>query len=85
MARSYRMADITVRIPFEAAESGRIALLRAAGVPIDASGELAWGFLHERRPGRLGGDSICRWFDTGSTGPMPVVETPERMSVTRGA
>ncbi|MBN8758748.1 MULTISPECIES: hypothetical protein [Variovorax] len=66
MPSHYRLADITVRIPFGATEPERTALLQAAGVPVDASGGPARGFMHERRPLRLGGDSICRWFDAGN-------------------
>ncbi|QOF76134.1 hypothetical protein [Variovorax sp. 38R] len=73
MARRYRMPDITVRIPFETTEPGRVALLRSAGIPLDAQGALVWGFLHERRPGRFGAGSICRWFATASTDPLPVM------------
>lgn len=72
MARSYRKADITVRIPFGATEPGRIALLKAAGIPMDAHGDVAWGFLHERVPVRFGVDTICRWFDTGN-GELPAL------------
>jgi len=64
MPRHYRLADITVRIPFGTTEPGRIALLQAAGIPVNLSGEIARGFLHERQPWKHGSDSICRWFDS---------------------
>ena len=73
MPRHYRLADITVRIPFGTREQGRVALLQAAGIPVDAGGELARGFLHERAPLRFGADSICRWFDTDGTDLIPVM------------
>lgn len=73
MPRHYRLADITVRVPFGTKEQGRIALLQAAGIPVDADGELARGFLHEREPFRLGADSICRWFDTDGTDLVPAM------------
>jgi hypothetical protein len=80
MPRHYRLADITVRIPFGTREQGRIALLQAAGIPVDAGGELARGFLHERAPLRFGADSICRWFDTDGTELIPVMPTMPSMA-----
>lgn len=80
MPRHYRLADITVRIPFGTREQGRIALLEAAGVPVDAGGELARGFLHERAPLRFGADSICRWFDTDGTELMPAMPSMASMT-----
>lgn len=65
MARHFRLPDITVRIPFGTTESERVALLCAAGVPLDAQGDAACGFLHERTPLRFGGDTICRWLCAG--------------------
>jgi hypothetical protein len=73
MPRHYRLADITVRIPFGTREQERIALLQAAGIPVDAGGELARGFMHEREPFRFGADSICRWFETDGTDLMPAM------------
>ena len=80
MPRHYRLADITVRIPFGTRDQGRIALLQAAGIPVDAGGELARGFLHERAPLRFGADSICRWFDTDGTELMPVMPSMASMA-----
>lgn len=79
MSRHFWTANITVRLPFGASEPARTALLQAAGVPLDSSGEAAWGFLHERGPCKFGADSICRWFDTGSAASLPVMTEPERM------
>ncbi|WP_137860586.1 hypothetical protein [Variovorax sp. 3P27G3] len=69
MARHFRTPDITVRIPFGTTEPERIALLRAAGVPLDARGDIARGFMHERRPYRFGADTICHWIGTGDATP----------------
>jgi len=85
MPRHYRLADITVRIPFGTREQGRIALLQAAGIPVDAGGELARGFLHERAPLRFGADSICRWFDTDGTDLMPAMAAADHSSAARAA
>lgn len=87
MARHFRIPDITVRIPFGTTESERTALLRAAGVPLDAHGDIAGGFLHERGPLRFGGDTICRWLCTGDASPTrPLAdEEPGPMSAPQGA
>ncbi|WP_176656555.1 hypothetical protein [Variovorax sp. SG533] len=74
MPRRFRTADITVRVPFGSTDPVRIALLHAAGVPLNSSGDAAWGFLHERRPCKFGDDSIWRWFDTGSASPLPAMQ-----------
>lgn len=74
-ARRFRLADITVRIAFWTTEAERIALLQAAGIPLHASGEAVRGFLFERTPGKFGGDSIYRWFDTAR--PACVFAGPE--------
>ncbi|WP_295985382.1 hypothetical protein [uncultured Variovorax sp.] len=80
MPSHYRLADITVRIPFGTTEPGRIALLQAAGIPVSLSGEVARGFLYERQPRRLGADSICRWFDTGDVAPAQDIPGMAAMS-----
>ncbi|MET3493358.1 hypothetical protein [Variovorax boronicumulans] len=85
MQPHYWTPDITVRIPFGSTELRRTAMLLAAGVPLDSSGEPARGFLHERKPVRIGGDSIFRWFDTGSAGLAPSTAAPERISAAQGA
>ncbi|BEP55531.1 hypothetical protein GmRootV118_27750 [Variovorax sp. V118] len=84
MARSYRMPDIAVRIPFGTTEPGRIALLRSAGIPLDARGHLLRGFLHERGPARFGADSTCRWFDTAGTASASAAAAPGPVSATQG-
>ncbi|MBS79736.1 MULTISPECIES: hypothetical protein [unclassified Variovorax] len=72
MVRSFRTPDITIRVPFGTTEPERIALLQAAGIPLDAGGELAGGFLYERRPGRFGDGSIFRWLDASGDAAGPV-------------
>jgi hypothetical protein len=80
MPRRFRTADITVRIPFGSTDPVRIALLHAAGIPLDSRGEAAWGFLHERRPRKFGDDSIWRWVDTDRAAPLPAMPQADRAS-----
>lgn len=77
LARRVRLADITVRIASGTTEAERIALLQAAGIPLDASGEALRGYLFERTPGKFGGDSIYRWFDTAHAASIFAGPEPE--------
>ncbi|MFH0129672.1 hypothetical protein ACGLHS_05640 [Variovorax sp. VaC1] len=66
----FRLADITVQVPFGATEEARVGLLRAAGVPLDEAGEVSRGFLFECASRKLECDTVLRWFDEGSIGRM---------------
>lgn len=72
--RRFRLADITVQVPFEATDDDRICLLRASGVPLDEAGEITRGFLFERTSHRPDCCTILRWFDEDSIGGVRGVE-----------
>lgn len=64
----FRVADITVHVPFEATADDRIALLRAASVPLNEAGEVHRGLLFERACWKPTRSAVLRWFDEGSIG-----------------
>ncbi|MET3443504.1 hypothetical protein ABIC94_004308 [Variovorax paradoxus] len=68
-----------MRLPFDMTPSAEIAALRAAGIPVDGSGNTKSGYLFVRTTGRVDQrTNIFRWFATGigEVPSLPVGEAP---------
>lgn len=66
--RHFRLADITIQLPFEATDDDRASLLRVSGVPMKDNGEVARGLLFECTGKRPDCCTVLRWFDEDSIG-----------------
>jgi hypothetical protein len=59
-------ATITLQLPYDTSTRAEVAALRAAGIPVDESGNATSGYLFVRTTGRDGQrTNTFRWFATG--------------------
>ncbi|MDP9917447.1 hypothetical protein J2W24_003098 [Variovorax boronicumulans] len=57
-------ATVTLSLPFDIGSDAEVAALRGAGIPVDALGNAAFGYLFMRLSNNRC-DNIFRWFATG--------------------
>jgi hypothetical protein len=58
-------ATVTLKLPADISPNAEFSALRAAGIPVDALGNVESGYLFVRYPRDLGRPNIFRWFARG--------------------